>query len=452
MSGKSSERRQRMGRALVGFAGVMCLFTVLSRVSASLSTAVVTVEYPSEKRIEHMVTGQGTVEEKLEFAVLTESALLVKAVYVKAGQSVAKGEVLAELDVADVEEQKKEKQEEIEILELTNQGLRETQERAEVNAEQAKTRAAEDYEQAAAESELEVAAAAAELDRATEAYNAYDAALTADISEDAFRQLLELENAMQTAQRAYDAALLRQESALREAWRAIEDAEELPAEETGIAINEIRIAQLERELSRLQEIRETDGKILAPTAGIVTSVYIQTGQRTTDTAALTMADITAGMHYTVQIEKKEAQNVSLGDTVTLKRNGMVQGEFAVDVMENLEDGSVLVTVDITGTGAEQFSVGDMLEMEIKQTAPLSRTVVPLTALHEENERYYVYVPQEMETVLGEEYRVARIEVEVTDKNDRYAAIKDGMLSGEMQIIVDSDRYIEAGSKVCLQTQ
>ena len=66
-------------------------------------------------------------------------------------------------------------------------------------------------------------------------------------------------------------------------------------------------------------------------------------------------------------------------------------------------------------------------MEIRQEAPLSQNTVPVTALHESNGRYYVYVTEQVETVLGEEYRAAKIEVEILDKNDAYAAIGEGAL-------------------------
>ena len=62
----------------------------------------------------------------------------------------------------------------------------------------------------------------------------------------------------------------------------------------------------------------------------------------------------------------------------------------------------------------------------------------------------MYVTEQVETVLGEEYRAAKIEVEILDKNDAYAAIGEGALGEDAQVIVDSSRYIEAGSKVRLQ--
>ena len=83
-------------RALVVFFVIMVIFTVTSRVTASLTTARVTTERPGERRIEHVVNVNGRVEKKRELAVLTEGGILVKTVCVTPGQKVSEGELLAE--------------------------------------------------------------------------------------------------------------------------------------------------------------------------------------------------------------------------------------------------------------------------------------------------------------------------------------------------------------------
>ena len=50
--------------------------------------------------------------------------------------------------------------------------------------------------------------------------------------------------------------------------------------------------------------------------GVVTQMALVTGQRTTDTAAVTLADISSGMRYTAQISEEEGKYVAVGDTVT----------------------------------------------------------------------------------------------------------------------------------------
>lgn len=437
-------------RILIKVMAVICIFTVFSRISASLTVAEVLVESPSAKRIEHIVEGEGVIDAQLETSVQTEAGLLIKNVHVKKGQKVEEGEILAELDLAALAEVKREQQEEIEMLRLTNEELLALWQRETKAAEREKTRADEDYAQAAKESELSVQTAAAELERAVQQYKGYEASLPADTTDEQFLQLLDFKAAAEAAQRAYDAAILQQESVLRKAGRAVEDAGQAQVKNASIAVNEIKLAQMERAVRELAALEEAGGQLVAPQAGVITEVYIKAGQRTTDTAAVTLTDTSMGLYYTAEIDKADMEYAAVGDVVVLKKDGKEQGSFTVDAIETLEDGNARVTVQITGDEAEDFYLGENLSMEIRQEAPLSQNTVPVTALYESNGRYYVYVTEQVETVLGEEYRAAKIEVEILDKNDAYAAIGEGALGEDAQVIVDSSRYIEAGSKVRLQ--
>ena len=52
--------------------------------------------------------------------------------------------------------------------------------------------------------------------------------------------------------------------------------------------------------------------------------------------------------------------------------------------------------------------------------------------------------------MRKEYIARAIEVEILDKNEKYAALSAQAIDLETKIITDSDRYIEAGSRVRLQ--
>ena len=77
-------------------------------------------------------------------------------------------------------------------------------------------------------------------------------------------------------------------------------------------------------------------------------------------------------------------------------------------------------------------------------------MVPAGALHMENGSYYVLVVEEEETVLGTQYQIRRVDVQVSEKSDTYAALAEGALSSEAQVVTDADRYVEAGSRVRLR--
>ena len=89
-------------------------------------------------------------------------------------------------------------------------------------------------------------------------------------------------------------------------------------------------------------------------------------------------------------------------------------------------------------------------MTVINQSELYDTAVPYSAIHSEDDRNYIYVAEQEETILGKEYIARAIEVEILDKNEKYAALSAQAIDLETKIITDSDRYIEAGSRVRLQ--
>ena len=115
------------------------------------------------------------------------------------------------------------------------------------------------------------------------------------------------------------------------------------------------------------------------------------------------------------------------------------------VTESKEDKNVLnVTVDVPKGAVE---AGTSVDIEIIQKSPNYNTIIPIEALYEEQTGYYVLVLQEEKGVMGSELVVKRFEVEVADKNGSKAALAEGMLTGEQEIISSSSRPLEDGSRV-----
>ena len=75
--------------------GIILLFTVISRSAASFTVAQVRIEQPQARKIEHKVTGDGTVKKLLDQAVYAPADILVAKVNVRKGQNVKKGQTLA---------------------------------------------------------------------------------------------------------------------------------------------------------------------------------------------------------------------------------------------------------------------------------------------------------------------------------------------------------------------
>lgn len=161
-----------------------------------------------------------------------------------------------------------------------------------------------------------------------------------------------------------------------------------------------------------------------------------------------LADTSQGGRLTVSVDKFNEEYVSKGSPVIITPSGSKEklgGYTVTAVTENEEDDSLLdVTVDLPEGVLE---AGTAAEVEITQKSENYSTVLPVQALREEERGYYVLVVQEEQGVLGSELVVRRLDVKVRDKNNVKAALEDGVLTGDQEVVSASSRALEEGSRV-----
>lgn len=473
-------------KSLTIFLIFMFLCTVVSRAADSLTVAKVTVETASAKKIEHIVKANGMVEKNRELAVITEADLLVKTVFVSEGEKVEENAVLAQVDLSQLEEVMQGIRNEIKILELQNTQAKETEAAAQKSKATTQKRANEDYNRAVQENTAAVQQAQKELQDAKEALSAYEASqksrtdkqlgqekdtadsqkdselsgnsqegassgTTTQSAEDDKSGLESLQAEVKRTQEAYDTAVAAYQQAIREAGRLMEDADDtVISKDVSIESNQITIEEKQNKLQKLEKIKQNEGKITAPVSGIITQISLFVGQKTSDTAAFTMADISSGMRFVAEISKEDGKYVQVGDEVTLEITGKKLTQLNVEAIEQKQEGDGLrVTVLLP---PDSLSIGDSATMSVVKQSELYETTVPYSAIHSEDGRDYVYVAEQQETILGEEYIVRALEVDILDKNEIYAALSEMTVNSETKIITESDRYIEPGSRVRLQNQ
>lgn len=252
---------------------------------------------------------------------------------------------------------------------------------------------------------------------------------------------------VEDAKKALEDAKSQQTQQKKSAKRAIEDAGETDAVDHSVEINNVSIAEKQRALAQLQKTKEQEGKIVAQTDATVSKILLTAGDRTTETAAFLLADLSEGARFTTEISKEDAKYVVVGDTVTLKVNDKSYKDMTVLSTETNEDSSVRVTVYVP---KKTISIGTHASMEIEQTSEKYATTLPLTAIHAEQSKYFVYVLEKEDTVLGEETVARKVNVSIVEKNGEYAALSDGSLSEDDSVIVESDTMLANGEKVRLK--
>lgn len=73
-------------------------------------------------------------------------------------------------------------------------------------------------------------------------------------------------------------------------------------------------------------------------------------------------------------------------------------------------------------------------------------VIPMEALREDNKGYYCLAAEPEKTILGEELKAVRIQVEVLEKSSSAAAVS-GLVTKDMKLITESGKPVSEGDRV-----
>ena len=363
-------------------------------------------------------------------------------------------ELRRQKSVCEDEGEKKKLDEQIRILEdeITTLKLRKKEQenaasKQEQERKQTLVRAQEDYNSTVKKYARIVSEAKQEWDTAKQKLKEFLESDKEDISENI--SVKDAEAAFEAAQQQLIELKRQQQEQNRQAKRTLEDSMEEGVENNMAAINRITITEKQRQLSELAKEKENGGKIVAQMDGTITQVQIEVGQKTVETAAFLMSDTSGGMSFTTQISKEDAVFVMAGDTVTLKSAEKKYEDLSVLSVETNEDETVKVTVFVP---KDTLALGAYAGMELTKQSEEYSITVPVSAVHTENEKNFVYVMEEEDTVLGGQYVARRMDVTIAEKNGLYAAVSESSLTAESQVITDSDQMISAGVKVRLQEE
>lgn len=494
--------RSRAIRLLAGFLAVMVVFTFLSRSADSLTVPRVQVDTPESRVIEHRISASGTAMQNRETAVSVESGLQVESVFVNTGDSVKKGDALLKINLKQLQEKIDEVEKEIKSLQLSNDALDYNRSLQENSRSKSIRQAEKNYDDAKSAGSDAVSAAKKELEQAKkdleQAQKAKKKAKNkqsqnegntknkvslgqtdqenvgseqndngqsdaGDNEEDGGQSdadtIESLKSLVEQKEQAYEEAKNSQKTALDEAQQAIDEASKpLEKDNTG-AINDLSIDTYEKNLSKLNKLKEAKGQVTADNDGVITNVAVAAGSMTTEEAVMRMADLSAGVRFVAQFSKEDEKYLTDDAEVSLSLDGdspIAEGLSLESVTESGADGES--TVDADTLDASVLLIGDTLTnsgLSIGQTATMIVTqksekyasTIPLSALREENNKEYILTVEKRDSVLGEEWFAQRTEVTVLDKNETYAAIKEGVINADSTIIISSSRSVEDGDRV-----
>ena len=263
------------------------------------------------------------------------------------------------------------------------------------------------------------------------------------------RQLLA---AVQTAGDAYEDAVLAANETAVTAGRAVAAAGISDASDSTLAVGEITVEQMELQLEKLERLLEADGRICAPSDGLITEIAVNIGERTADTPAVRMADLTKGYRFTAELTKEQETYIGAGDEVTLtdsRRNQLEQLAVESVAADGENEGVYEISVPLPD---DTLELGAAAVLDYSSPSQTYAICVPLAALHlDERNQPYVLTYDEQDSVLGKELRARKVSVNILDQNESYAALADGSISSQDEVIVSADKAVDDGSRIRLES-
>lgn len=467
----------------------MLLCTMISRGIYAYQMPRVEIGQVAQKSISHTISAMGSVEAEREAAVVIKEGIRIREICVKAGAEVEKGTVLLRLDtmdlkdlIGDLNKKINIEKEKITALKANNdteeETMKTTWQRAKEdlsyttqiqnekisNAQKAYNAAVKELssypswetyllETKKKDSQYQTLKRAAEKETASkeekEAFALYEDALKLSARntwEEGKKALAEDVSARQS-----NLSTIKEDkkAAILEAERKVEDAKKnTPVDKSGIMEEQNTLIQLEKQRADYQELVKNKGKIISRLNGYVANICVAAGDRTTDSAAMLLADGSRGWSFKAVLTEAQTGYIKVGDMVALKfQNGKVKEENCqVEAINKTEEETYEAIVKVTET---KVALGETGVLEVtNQTEPYS-CCVPLSALYSDNQKDYILLIRETDTIMGTELSVVKKEVTIQDKNESEAALEDSSLSEDDRFVVYASKAVAPRDKVRL---
>lgn len=442
-------RGKLYGKALIIFFAVVAICTIISRIADSMTIPRVKVQKAKAGKITYQMKGKGEVETTTKSTYLMPNGFLVESC-LENGTSVNEGDVLIQFQKEQLEKKREELQGVLEQAQIQLEQAKLSQQEdawvpEEENAQKTLNQAQAEYNQALAAKQ-----------QAQDNYNQVLATMNPE--EEGYKEkqeelegvLTESESRLSTATQSLSQAQQSLEGAKKndEVTRQNNAKAKKTADYT-VDGAQLSVEEAERNLKVVEDLIAQEGKICAAEKGIFQNKSVTAGTLTSGSEFISIG--TGGMVFSAEVPKEAREKLAQGDSISIKIPG--QEEIKAEITqialkkskeENSSEDVVWLSavlpenMEVT-TGYASFSI-------VKESEEKYQTVLPLTAIHQDNNGYYCLGIRNQNSILGEETKAERIPIKILDKDDTQAAI-EGAIQPDSKIIVSSEKSVLAGDRV-----
>ena len=256
-----------------------------------------------------------------------------------------------------------------------------------------------------------------------------------------------LEDSVDSSKQNQENSVWDKLDAMLEAKRKVEDSTLAANPDLTLEMNQMEIAYRNEILQKYVQLQKADGQVFSEDNGIVTKIKISSGERVPDGASVVLADLDESFKFRTTLTREEKKYVDINDTVSLKLGNSgrtVEGQVAYLAESESTPGSYDAIVYLPPGEGAVGQRGTMTASSQSQSYPLT---IPAKAVYTDNGISYVFVLRKQQGILGEELAASRVNVNVLDKNNKFASIEEGTIDADTEIIVDTTKALEEGAVV-----
>ena len=183
--------------------------------------------------------------------------------------------------------------------------------------------------------------------------------------------------------------------------------------------------------------------ITAPAAGMILNLAVERGKFFQENAFL--VSIGVGEEFVVECAISLDNNfVNPGDTCQLSNANHVLKGAVWRVRPTAQGKTVSISIV-----SEEVNDGETFEVAFEKSSAASFTLVPNSAINQDNDGYFLYQIKRQKGIMGEEYRLERLNIYIGDSDHQNTAIIRGIAFFEPIVLV-SNKALSPGITVSLK--
>lgn len=386
------------------------------------------------------------IHNQVNIAVFPETNLKVDSVFIQEQGFLTVNDILYRINKQNLDKRILELQGEAELLniQLTNGMLSEASQKS--LKERMIKKAQEDYDRTVNEWESKKVEANRELQEARKEYETYrDHPMDTDAMKQEYQNL---RKEYEDKKSDYDLYVLESENKINTAVSNLEDVKNsYVINQNEAAVMEQDLILLERLINDLEEIKEEQGIIKADSDGKVLDFGVTAGTVIGGDAVALIADQSNGYLFSGLLPMERSKYLNTGDEIDLNiyRGNINMNSLTVTSIETLEDNPDYYSVMVQIPEQEKEIEGNALLTVTKQTETYPYCI-PKEGVYSIDEKAYVYLLVEKNTVLGIHSTAIKMGVTILDQNESYAAVK-AEFPNNAKVIVNSNKALEDNARV-----